>query len=215
MEGTFGRFSELLEARRSVRQFRPDPVDPAIIARVMDAVRFSPTPTNRYCFKFIAVSDRLLLQSMSQDVSRRIDDIVRQLDDRPAATFRDYSKRFTFFDHAPVVLFGAYRSFESRLPTGENNRALEGLAEIQAFGGAVHALLLGLHAVGLGCCWMSGPLVAENPLERLLRIETPWHLGAVIPVGWPAATPPCPKKPAIEDVLCWYPPKDQVDDIKP
>jgi len=208
-EGSFGHFSGLLEARRSIRQFRPEPVDPAIIARVMETVRFSPTPTNRHCFRFIAVSDSLLLQSMSQDVSRRIDEIARQLDDVSAAAFRDYSKWFTFFDRAPVVLFGTYRSFASRLPTGENNRTLEGLAEIQAFGGAIHALLMGLHAVGLGSCWMSGPLVAENPLERLLHIEKPWCLGAVIPVGWPSTKPPCPKKPALEDVLGWYPPKDQ------
>lgn len=202
---TFEAFAGLMSERRSVRQFRPDPVDPEIIERVIEAVRYSPAPTNRQCFRFIAVSDRLLLQSMSQDVSRRIDEIAGRLEETSAAAFRDYSKWFTFFDRAPVVLFGAYRSFASRLPSGESDRTLEGLAEIQAFGGAVHALLLGLHAVGLGSCWMSGPLVAENPLERLLCIEKPWRLGAVIPVGWPAAKPECPKKPAVRDILSCYP----------
>lgn len=205
----FDTFSELLAGRRSIRQFRPDPVDPVLISRIIEGVRFSPAPTNRQCFRFIAVSDRLLLQSMSQDVSRRIDEIAGRLDENSAAAFRDYSKWFTFFDRAPVVLFGAYRSFVSRLPTGENDRTLEGLAEIQAFGGAVHALLIGLHALGLGSCWMSGPLVAENPLERLLCIEKPWRLGAVIPVGWPVGKPVCPKKPAGEDILSWYPAKNE------
>ncbi|HOY67442.1 MAG TPA: nitroreductase family protein [Candidatus Ozemobacteraceae bacterium] len=203
----FDAFSAPVIARRSVRQFRPDPVDPALIRRVLETVRYAPAPTNRHCFRFLAVSDQLLLQSMSQDVSRRIDEIAGRLDGESAAAFRDYSKWFTFFDRAPLVLFGAYRSFASRLPSGENDRTLEGLAEIQAFGGAVHALLIGLHAVGLGSCWMSGPLVAENPLERLLDLQKPWRLGAVIPVGWPAVRPKCPKKPSVEDILVWYPPK--------
>jgi nitroreductase len=205
--GSFDGFLDLLTHRRSVRKFRPDPVDLALVEKVLAGVRFAPTPTNRQCFRFLAISDPLVLQTMRHDVLRRIDSISQKLDADAGTMFREYSKWFTFFDQAPLVIFGLFRVFASRLPVDESpdKERLEGLAEVQAFGGAVHALLLGLHALGLGSCWMSGPLIAENQLEQLLQVERPWRLGAVVPVGWPEAKGEAPHKPALEAIFSSFP----------
>ncbi|NLI75351.1 MAG: nitroreductase family protein [Candidatus Riflebacteria bacterium] len=202
----FPAFRDLLTSRRSVRRFLPKPVDPDLITSVMEAVRFSPAPTNRQCFRFMAASDPLLLQSVKNDVMRKVEGISARLDGEAAETFREYAKWFTFFDQAPLAIFGIFRIFASRLPSGSRSDAsLEGVAEIQAFGGAVHALMLGLHAQGLGSCWMSGPLVAATQIEHLLHIDRPWRIGAVIPVGWPDKAPAVPKKPALETFFSWFP----------
>lgn len=193
----------LLRERRSVRQFRHEPVDPALIEAALDDVRFAPAPTNRQCFRFLAVNDPLVLQAMRLDVVARVEQVAQRLDEVAAEEFRRYSTWFTFFDRAPVVLFGLYRVFVSRLPDGESNLP-EGLAEIGAFGGAVHALLLALHVRGLGACWMSGPLLAEEKLLALLRLEKPWRIGAVLPVGWPQGAAACPKKPELAQMLGWH-----------
>lgn len=202
----FTGFRDLLSSRRSVRKFASRPVEPELVKAVMDAVRYSPAPTNRQCFKFVAVSDPLILQSLKHDVMRKAEEISENLEGDSAEVFREYTKWFTFFDQAPLVLFGLYRIFASRLPSGrKNEQTLEGVAEIQAFGGGIHALLLGLHAQGLGSCWMSGPLVAVTQIEHLLNVERPWRVGAVIPVGWPEKAPPTPKKPALEAFFSWFP----------
>jgi len=202
-------FLELIKTRRSVRRFRCEKIDSELIKTVMEAVKFSPTPTNRQCFQFLAVSDPLLLKSMRQEILVKIDEISKNLSEEAATAFREYSQWFTFFDQAPVVLFGLYRIFVSRFPSGKDSgKSLEGMAEIQAFGGAVNSLLLALHAQGLAGCWMSGPLIAEEGIERILRIESPWRLGAVIPVGLPESIPPVPKKPTLDAVFSWFPPHD-------
>jgi len=203
---TFSIFRDLVTSRRSVRKFAPRPVDPGIVKSVMEAVRFSPSPTNRQCFRFIAVQDPLILQSLKIDVIRKIDEISETLEGESSQAFREYAKWFTFFEQAPLVVFGLFRTFVSRLPGGrKSERRLEGLAEIQAFGGAVHAMLLGLYAMDLGSCWMSGPLVTVTQIEELLHIERPWQVGAVIPVGWPESSPPVPKKPGIDAFFGWFP----------
>ncbi|MFZ2958174.1 MAG: nitroreductase family protein [Candidatus Ozemobacteraceae bacterium] len=199
-------FQKLIRERRSVRKFLHEPIDPELIAGAIDDARFSPTPTNRQCYRFIAVSDPIILQAMRQDILARIEEIAVRLSPDTAASFKEYAKWFTFFDQAPVVMFGLYRLFTSRLPDGgESSRRLEGLAELPAFGGAVHALLLALHARGLGSCWMSGPLIADDKLESRLSLESPWRLGAVIPVGKAAQKPPTPRKPDPSAVFSWFP----------
>ncbi len=199
-------FDELVRARRSIRRFKGDPVDPEAVREVMDTARFSPSPTNRQCVRFVGVSDKILLQAVRQEVLKKSDEIARNLEGEAANAFHEYSRWFAFFDQAPLTVFGQYRVFASRLP-GEKKTAgrLEGLAEVQAFGGAVHALLLAFFERGLASCWMSGPLIAQESIENLLRIERPWRLGAVIPIGFPEQTPPVPRKPDLESYFSWFP----------
>lgn len=199
-------FSTLVRQRRSVRRFKVEPVDPQLIQEAMEDVRFSPTPTNRQCYRFLGLSDPLLLKVLRQDVLDRIGQISKGLDDDAARSFKEYANWFTFFDQAPMVLFGLYRQFASRLPSGDSGRQLDGLAESQAFGGALHALLLALQARGLSSCWMSGPLIAAEQLEARLKIDPPWRLGAVIPVGHPEGTVNCPKKPDRDAIFSWFKP---------
>ncbi|RCK81579.1 MAG: nitroreductase [Candidatus Ozemobacter sibiricus] len=203
---TFSAFRDLVTSRRSVRRFAPKAVDPALITAVMEAIRFSPSPTNRMCFRFVGVTDPLLLQSMKNDVMLQVEEVSKTLDREAAETFREYARWFSFFDQAPLAIVGLFRVFASRLPGGTGTEpSIEGLAEVQAFGGAVHALMLGLHAQGLGSCWMSGPLIAESQIERLLHVERPWRVGAVIPVGWPEKMPAVPRKPELGTFFSWFP----------
>ncbi|MBF0546502.1 MAG: nitroreductase family protein [Candidatus Riflebacteria bacterium] len=197
-------FKDLIKNRRSVRSFTKESVDVHLIEEVMEAVKFSPTPTNRQCFKFIGVSDPLMIEEIRQEVLLSTEKIASNLDEERSKSFREYAQWFSFFNKAPIVLFAFFRFFSSRLPTSEKKGAsIEGVAELQAFGGAIHGLLLGLEAVGLSACWMSGPLVAEEKILSKLKIERPWRLGAVIPVGYTDSKPAVPKKPEFSAIFQW------------
>jgi len=50
-------FYEVVKTRRSVRTFKPDEPDPEAMARVLEAVRLSPSGSNRQPWKFVLVSD--------------------------------------------------------------------------------------------------------------------------------------------------------------
>jgi nitroreductase len=47
---------EAIESRRSVRAYRPDPIDKETLARVLEAARSAPTAHNRQPFRIVVVS---------------------------------------------------------------------------------------------------------------------------------------------------------------
>lgn len=194
--------STIIRERRSIRRFRPDPVPVSLLHDVFEEIRFMPCPTNRQCFQFVAVEHQLKIQAMKQEIVTEVERMVQKLDTEDGEKFRKYAEFFTFFEKAPLTIVGLYRTFVSRLPSGDPAaESIQGLAEIQAFGGAVSALLLELHARGLGACWMTGPLIAERRILQVLDVENPWRLGAVIPIGYPLEKADCPKKPPREKVF--------------
>lgn len=192
----------LIRKRRSIRKFKSDEIDLHDIEKIFDDLRYMPCPTNRQCFRFLGVKNALKIQAMRQEIVTDLEATAQGLDPEDAEKFRKYAEFFTFFDKAPLVLIGLYRTFVSRLPSGDPKADdLNGLAEMQAFGGAVGALLLELESRGYGGCWMTGPVIAETRIIRLLEVEKPWRLGAIIPVGRPQKIPETPKKPDREKIF--------------
>ena len=47
-------------------------------------------------------------------------------------------------------------------------------------------ILLAAESLGLGACYMTGPLLAGTALNATLGLRDNFLLGAVIPVGYPA-----------------------------
>jgi nitroreductase len=68
-------------------------------------------------------------------------------------------------------------------------------------GAAVQLLVTAAHAMGYGSCWMSAPVLAAERLERLLGIEPPAQVAAVVPVGLPGARLRRAKRLPVGDVL--------------
>jgi len=46
-----------IEARRSIRKYRPDPVDPEKLAKIAEAFRLAPSAVNAQNWKLLIISD--------------------------------------------------------------------------------------------------------------------------------------------------------------
>ena len=57
-------FHKMIELRRTVRKFKQDPVDPEILAKLLDAARLSPAAANKQPLVFIAVTDPELVRKV-------------------------------------------------------------------------------------------------------------------------------------------------------
>ena len=55
---------EALLTRRSVRQYRPDPIPPAVIRQVLDAAMHAPSGSNEQPWHFVVIDDRRLLDAI-------------------------------------------------------------------------------------------------------------------------------------------------------
>ena len=78
-------------------------------------------------------------------------------------------------------------------------------ANIESASAAMENLLLAATALGLGTCWMTGPLQDEQSLRTILDIPAGRELVAVTPLGCPDEVPPARPRhdPDLERKVRW------------
>lgn len=192
--------AQLVKTRRSIRRYRPDDVPEEMLKQAIDLATWAPNGGNRQPWQFWIIKNRELIGRMADAV----DDRSRLMASWPEAEpYREDAERWVrvggFFRHAPAciaVMVGGYQSIADKLlaARGQSDPAAREMAEwrrfgnsrIQTIGGAVMILLLALHQMGLGACWMAGPQQAKGEIEALLGIPQDMEFVALVPVGWPA-----------------------------
>jgi nitroreductase len=45
-------------------------------------------------------------------------------------------------------------------------------------------ILLVCESLGLGACYMTGPLIAENEISQIIKLKKGRNIGAIIPIGF-------------------------------
>jgi nitroreductase len=190
-------FRDLVESRVSVRSFCPDPIPPADVREMVRLAGLAPSPNNSQPWQFVAVSRRSVLEEMRQAVRAKVHAVIPDPATEEARHARQRVEWFsTFFADAPLVVGVVLFPYESVVAsalhpsrlTGAQVNAMRGQPDIQALGAAVEHLLLAAANLGYGGCWMSGPLVAREVLERLMGITPPGRLAAMVALGKPAGS---------------------------
>ncbi len=117
----------LLQARRSIRRYRPDPVPDGMISQLVEAGRWAPSASNRQPWAFIVVQDETIRRKVAEHAAY-------------------YFIRWAHVEKAPllIVLCGDIRNRIYRQFLHED----VGLAGSQ--------IMLQAKALGLGTCWIGG-----------------------------------------------------------
>ncbi len=117
-------FYELIQSRRSVRAYKPDPVPQEAIDRILEAVRLAPTAANRQPFVFL---------------------VIREEKTRHALKIA-YNQ--PWFYEAPVIILACAKPGEAwRRTDGRNYADVDTTI-------ALDHLILAATAEGLGTCWI-------------------------------------------------------------
>jgi alkylation response protein AidB-like acyl-CoA dehydrogenase/nitroreductase/NAD-dependent dihydropyrimidine dehydrogenase PreA subunit len=182
--------------RRSVRNFKDDPVPEPLIRRVLEAGRFAPSAGNHQPWKFAVVTDKDLLRQFEEAChgivnmmhsayhnDAMIMGLVQQLGDpTPIGIFDPRvqggvgcvaRKDLPAYLGAPVVIFLAV-----------NDKAAA--SELQA-GICGQNMNLAAQSLGLGFCWSGFGSMVENvpELKAMLGFEPPWRIATTIALGYP------------------------------
>src|SRR5262249_24044765 len=97
-------------SRRSVRRFKPDVPDRALIERLIAAAITAPSASNKQPWRFVVVTNRDVIARMATAVREEVAGIANHIapDCRPA--FQAYGDYFTRFEEAPVVIVPLFSS---------------------------------------------------------------------------------------------------------
>lgn len=133
-------FDEIIQHRRSVREYQPQPVQRETLLELIDAAVQAPSAMDEQPWHFTIVTDKALLARMSQNAKVQllaasargphIDHIREMLSD---------PKFNIFYDASALVIISA-------------SRTLQWAVEDCAL--AAENLMLAAHARGLGTCWI-------------------------------------------------------------
>ncbi|MBI1919602.1 MAG: nitroreductase family protein [Geobacter sp.] len=198
------RTREAIETRRSIRKFKLDPIPVDVMDALLDAARLAPSGCNAQPWRFKIVRD--------EETKRKLAEAAY---DQP------------FIAEAPVVLVccadvGAY--LEGMVSGTEDlgkigaveervvkiiHRAADGMKAMPiadigpriALNVAISVEHIALRALdfGLGSCWIR--LINEQMVKGIFGWDDNLYVVALLPLGYPAETPPPRKRRSVEEIL--------------
>lgn len=196
-------FVKLVKGRRSIRKMSAEAIPREHLDAIVECGLYAPSGSNQQPWHFAVVTDRDLINKMKEAAAKKVD-LIKGKISSPSATrsFDGYVQYITFFGNSPAVIccfIEPYRALLERLLSRyapEMSVSTREHASVQSVAAAVENMLLAAHAFGYAGCWMTGPLIAKEEIEALVKPEGKWELIAMVALGRPdeGQPPPAPKR---------------------
>jgi len=197
----YDSFLELIKARRSIRQFKTDPIPDEYVDMIIEAARWAPSGANTQPWEFVIVRDQKLKDDIVQIVRKSQEHNalmetarepwqVKPKAETPAQQSRQAVRNY---NEAPVfiILLGDTRTHVG-LPMGRRfNYSQLQLAYMSGLASAMLYMHLAATALGLASQWVSGVSNAFGHclIKKLLGIPQALEIYDMIVVGYPSYKP--------------------------
>lgn len=192
MTSLYEDLKTICERRRSIRNFSAKQVAAEDIEKIKKIAYTSPYASNRKNWELVVVTDREKINKIADLVRAQVNQLNREVREDLRESFSRYAEHFTVFEQAPVLIIPTFRiapGLSVMLPRAGEQMAQVAQWErdnyVKSISCAAMLVLLAAESLGLGGCYMTGPLLAEKEIAELIHIKTGRNIGAVIPIGWP------------------------------
>jgi F420 biosynthesis protein FbiB-like protein len=187
-----------VQARRSIRAFRPEPVARNELDGIVEAACLAPAPHHSRPWRFVVVESDDAKRALAEGMGARwrrdlLADGVPQerIDELVDASHQKLTS-------APACIIGCLTwNGLDRYPDERRQRAEWGMA-LLSLGAAVENLMLAAADRGLASCWVAAPIFCPEEARDALELPAEWLPHALVLVGFPdpdyagRARPPVP-----------------------
>jgi nitroreductase len=182
---------KIIQDRRSIREYTPDPVSDQDLDMILEAARQAPSGENAQPWRFIIVKDpetRKKLGALAGGGSGRrftAEFVTKKMQERFANLQDEAKKRATF----EKLTSGQVSAFLADAPV---NIIICGKKDVWDLpydtSAAIENILLMVTALGLGACWVIAPCIDirdEERIKEILEIPEGFKAISILSVGNP------------------------------
>jgi F420 biosynthesis protein FbiB-like protein len=174
---------QFLEARRSIRSFRPEPVTRADLDTMVAAACIAPAPHHSRPWRWVVADREPARRDLAVAMGERwrIDLEGDGVDDARITELVDASVER--LRAAPAALLGCLTwDGLDRYPDEARRRAEYGMS-LLSLGAAVENLMLAATDMGFASCWVAAPIFCPEVARDALALPTEWLPHALVLVG--------------------------------
>lgn len=187
-----------VEARRSIRAFRPDPVAPGLLDTLVEAACLAPAPHHTRPWRWVVLADRGRQAALADGMGARWRTDLAGDGVPPARIDELVAASHARLAGAPAALLGCLTDEGlDRYPDEPRQRAEWGMA-LLALGAAVENLMLTATDVGLASCWVAAPIFCPAEAGAALGLDATWQPHALVLVGYPDPDYVARTRPAVD-----------------
>ena len=195
-------FLLLAKSRRSIRKYTNQKVSHEVVEQLIEAASWAPSNHNRQGWKFIIFEDMTEIRSLAEKIRNFIKNSIEEFPKLIAEQSQELVYYSGAFEQAPVLILTMHKKSPAvgkRFMKLASSELASGEAVSTAM--ACQNLLLAAHALGLGTCIMTAPLLAGQIWKSLDNLPIGYEPTCLIAVGYPAETPQSPRRKKIEHII--------------
>lgn len=197
-------FKQLMQARRSVRRFRPDPVPRPVVEALIEAAGWAPSPHGRQPWRFAVITRQEARQGLADAMGATwVEQLALDGQDAAIIEARLAGSRRRLLTTPVLIIPCLYLADLDQYPDPDRQAAEETMA-IQSLGAAIQNLLLAAADRGLDTGWMCAPLFCPEIVRDALGLAPTLIPHAIIQLGWAAQDPQRRGRLPVETLIARY-----------
>ncbi|MDM8524642.1 nitroreductase family protein [Desulfococcaceae bacterium HSG8] len=170
-------FMEIIKQRRSIRKYEDKDVQENMLNEVLEAVRWTPSWANTQCWEIIVVKDIAIKKKLRETIGPR-NPATKAVVAAPVLLVLCGKLRASgYYNEKVTTKFGDWFMFD--------------------LGIATQTICLTAHKLGLGTVIVG--LFDHDKAKQILDVPDGYEVVALMPLGYPAKSPPAPKRREISE----------------